>query len=389
MYPNLSYLFHDLFGTARDNGLSVVQMFGLFLGISFFLAAYILYLELKRKEQQGLLKATSVTIFEGTGPKFTEVILNAFFGLVLGLKLPGILTDFERFKEDAAGFVFSGEGNWGLAIIGALIFGGWAYYDGIRKKLPSPKKVNQIIHPYQRVGDMTVIAAIFGILGGRLFSILENLDAFWRDPAGQLFSGSGLTIYGGLILAFIANYIYVKRKGLRPIHVMDAIAPALILSYASGRLGCHLSGDGDWGIVNEMAKPGWFIFPDWAWAYDYPHNVLNEGIAIEGCTDKYCSRLSPPVFPTPIYEIIASTGIFLILWLLRKRIQITGFIFFLYLILMSIERFLIEYIRVNPLYEFLGGQYSQAQFISAGVFAAGVIGMIYWIRRHRSDNAGA
>lgn len=381
MYPNLSYLLHDLLGTARDNGFSVIQMFGLFLGLAFLTAAYILYIEMKRKEEEGYLAPVEVEGITGTGPKWLDVLLNGVFGLVVGLKVPTIIMDFSRFQEDAAGFIFSKEGNWPLAILGFFLFGGYTYWQGARSRLDKPKKIKTRISPYQRVGDITVIAAIFGLLGARLFSILENLDSFMNDPLGQLFSGSGLTIYGGLILAFVANYIYVKKHNIPPIHVMDAIGPALILSYAVGRMGCQISGDGDWGIVNELAKPGWFLFPDSFWAYDYPHNVLNEGVQIEGCTDKYCRRLSSPVFPTPIYEIIASVLIFAVLWILRKRVRITGFIFFLYLILMSVERFFIEFIRVNPQYEVFGMNLSQAQIISIGVFFAGIFGMIYWIRR--------
>ena len=377
MYPNLSYLLHDLFGTSRDNALSVIQTFGLFLGAAFFVAAYVLYLELKRKEKQGLISAIKKKEWEGKGPNWTDILINGFLGLILGLKVPAIIGDFDTFKDDAAGFIFSTEGNWPIGILCMLGFGGYYYWTGLKSKLAKPKEITRVIHPYQRVGDMTVIAAIFGILGARLFSILENLDAFFQDPLGQLFSGSGLTIHGGLILAFIANYIYVKRNKIAPIHVMDAIAPALIISYAVGRMGCHFSGDGDWGIINEMAKPGWFILPDWFWAYDYPHNVLNEGIPIEDCTDKYCRRLSPAVFPTPLYEVFGSIAIFLILWFTRKRIQLTGFIFFLYLVLMSIERYLVEFIRINPRYNFLGSDLSQAQIISIILFLIGLAGIGY------------
>lgn len=381
MYPNLSYLLHDIFGTARDNGFSVIQMFGLMLGLTFLTAAIILYKELKRKESEGLLVAITNEEWIGTGAKWIEVILNGLFGLVVGLKIPLIYGNFEAFKNDAAGVIFSTQGNWTIGILGFLVFGGFTYWQGNKEKLEVPKKVLRSTLPSQRIGDITVIAAIFGLLGARLFSILENLDAFWQDPLGQLLSGSGLTIYGGLILAFLANYLFVQKHKIPPIHVMDGIAPALILGYAVGRLGCQLSGDGDWGIVNELAKPSWFFFPDWMWSYDYPHNVLNEGIAIENCTDRYCKRLSAGVFPTPIYEIIASVFIFIILWVLRKRVKFTGFIFFLYATLMSIERFLIEYIRVNPRYDFLGQQLSQAQIISIGIFFVGIIGMYYWYQR--------
>lgn len=387
MYPNLSYLLHDIFGTPRDNALSVIQMFGLMLGLAFFVAAYVLYLELKRKEKQGLISGYEMTQITGSAPNVKEIFLNALFGFFVGLKLPGIVADFESFKDDAPGFIFSLKGNWAIALLAFAGFGIYSYWQAKKQQLEKPKKIKVLVHPYQRVGDLTVIAAIFGILGARLFSILENLDSFWQDPLGQLFSGSGLTIYGGLILAFIANYIYVKKHKIEPIHVMDAIAPALILAYAVGRLGCQLSGDGDWGITNELSKPGWFIFPDWAWAFDYPHNVLKEGLAIADCIDKYCTQLSPPVFPTPLYETIASVFIFFILWLLRKKINFSGFIFSVYLILMSFERFWIEFIRVNPRYKFLGTELSQAQIISVFLFLAGIAGLVYSVKYHKRHSS--
>lgn len=381
MYPNLSYLFHDLFGSARDNAFSVVQMFGLFFGLAFFSAAYIVYIELKRKEKDGLLHPVKRSETIGNGATIGEMISNGLFGFILGFKVPAIVNDFEAFKIDAAGVVFSGTGNWLIGLLGGAVMVAYTYWQGQKALLPQPKVVTKDIYPSQRIGDITIIAAIFGIGGAKLFSILENLDSFWRDPLGQLFSGSGLTVYGGLIIAFAANYIYVRRHKIHPIHVMDAFGPALILGYAVGRFGCQLSGDGDWGVVNELAKPGWFFLPDWAWSFDYPHNVLNEGVALDGCTDRYCRKLSPNVFPTPIYEIIVSVIIFVVLWALRKKVKWAGFIFFLYAILMSIERFFIEFIRVNPRYDFLGFDLSQAQFISMGIFVAGIVGMIYWYRR--------
>lgn len=383
MYPNLSYLLHDLFGTGRDNAFSIIQMFGLMLGVTFFVGAYILYIELKRKESEGLISGYDVEKIIGKGVNWKDVVLNAFFGFFLGFKLPGILTDFDHFKNDAAAYIFSGQGNWLIGFLAFIGFGGYYYWLGTKEKLDKPKKLKTHIKPHERIGDLTIIAAIFGILGSRLFSILENLDSFWQDPIGQIFSGSGLTIYGGLILAFTANYIYAKRHHIPPIHVMDGIAPGLMLGYGVGRLGCQISGDGDWGIINELPKPSWFVFPDWMWAYDYPHNVLREGAAIVDCLDKYCTRLVPPVFPTPMYEVIASVIIFAILWSLRKRIKFTGFMFFFYLILMSIERFFVEYIRVNPRYKFIGADYSQAQIISIFVFITGIVGLVYWYKKSK------
>jgi prolipoprotein diacylglyceryl transferase len=356
-------------------------MFGLLMGCGFFALGYILYKELKRKEQLGILKSTSKQVWEGKGVNINDVISNGIFGFVLGFKIPEIVMNFADFKDDAAGFVFSSRGNLLFGLLGLISFGGFSYWKGQQSKTEQPKQVTRVTHPHERVGDIIVLAAIFGILGSRLFSILENMDTFLKDPIGQLFSGSGLTIYGGFILATIAIAYYVRKNGMPAIHVADAIAPALILGYGIGRLGCQISGDGDWGIVNELAKPGWFFLPDWMWAYDYPNNVLNEGVTIDGCSDKYCSKLSPSVFPTPIYEVITSGIIFLILWFNRQKITKAGVMFSLYLTLMSVARFAVEHIRVNPRYNVAGLELSQAQLISIGLFAIGVFGLYYFKKK--------
>ncbi|MDH3649290.1 MAG: prolipoprotein diacylglyceryl transferase, partial [Saprospiraceae bacterium] len=198
----------------------------------------------------------------------------------------------------------------------------------------------------------------------------------------QFFSGSGLAIYGGLIVAFIYIYWYVNKKGIKPIHVMDSVAPALIMGYAVGRIGCQLSGDGDWGIVNTLVQPGWWFLPDWMWAYDYPHNVLEKGQMIEGCSWNYCRRLIDPVFPTPFYETVLSLVIFAILWLLRKRIRIPGVLFFIYLIFNGLERFWIEKIRVNDKIPMFGMELTQAEIISFLLFFVGIAGCIILSVRH-------
>jgi prolipoprotein diacylglyceryltransferase len=166
---------------------------------------------------------------------------------------------------------------------------------------------------------------------------------------------------------------------------MDAVAPALIMGYAVGRLGCQFSGDGDWGIVNTAPLPSWWFLPDWAWSYDYPHNVLNEGVPIEGCAWQYCHRLAEGVYPTPIYETFFSLIIFAILWALRKRIGIPGFLFFLYAFLNGIERYFIEKIRTNPDIEIFGMQATQAEYVAVLLIIIGIVGMIWtFVKRSRN-----
>ena len=157
---------------------------------------------------------------------------------------------------------------------------------------------------------------------------------------------------------------------------MDAVAPGLMIAYGVGRIGCQLSGDGDWGVI-AAAEPDWWILPHWLWAYDYPHNVINGGDAavemIQSCTDRYCTRLAEGHYPTPIYETTATFLIGLLLWSLRKKLTyLPGMLFAIYLITNGIERFFIEYVRVNDQYDFLGLNLTQAQLIAIGFMLAGV-----------------
>jgi phosphatidylglycerol---prolipoprotein diacylglyceryl transferase len=247
------------------------------------------------------------------------------------------------------------------------------------------KKGNPV-HPYKMVDSILIIAAIAGIIGARLFSILEYYDDFINDPLGTLFSMNGLTFYGGLILGSIAVLIYTKKRGIKTIHLIDAAAPALMLAYAIGRIGCHLSGDGDWGIDNLSPKPNWMSFmPDWVWAYNYPHNVINAGIPIPGCTGDYCNVLLNPVFPTPLYEIVVCTLLFLVLWLIRKRIKTAGILFSVYLILNGIERFFIEKIRIDIDYHIWGFAIKQAELISFILIVSGLFLIIYLLIQNRRN----
>jgi prolipoprotein diacylglyceryl transferase len=347
-----------------------------------------LYLEFKRKEKDGVLKPSKETIKIGLPASAGELFWNTVFGFVVGFKGAYLISNFSEFKADSVGVLLSGKGNLLAGLILAGVFAFLKYREGEKRKLDKPKIVHKDVYPHERIGDITIVAAISGILGAKLFAFFESAEtwsAFMNDPIGQLFSGSGLAIYGGLIVAFIVVFWFVKKKGIPPIQVMDAVAPALIIGYAVGRLGCQLSGDGDWGIVNELAKPDWFIFGDALWAYDYPRNVLERGVLIEGCEGIYCRRLAEAVFPTPIYETVMSLGIFGILWSLRKKISVPGVLFFIYVILISIERYWIEKIRINDKIDFMGMQLTQAEIISVLLFFVGIAGiLILYFRKNKA-----
>ncbi len=234
--------------------------------------------------------------------------------------------------------------------------------------------------PREHVSMLTLIAIVFGFLGAKIFAWLEDpvpLSEFFSDPF------SGLTIYGGLITAFIASVIYLRWYKMPLLQFMDAVAPGLMISYGIGRLGCHISGDGDWGIVNNAPTPSWI--PNWLWSYSYPNNVLNEGILLKDCIyNDYCFQLAEPVYPTPLYEAFFALILFLILWKLRTKIKIAGQLFFIYLIFNGVERFFIEKIRVNSVYEVLSFSITQAEIISVLFVISGVIGVL-WLKNQKQE----
>ena len=396
MYPDLSYILHHLIGTQPDNAASIVKTFGLLLVIAILTAAWMLNKELIRKEKEGLLKPSKIKITEGKPASAMELIGNAILGLILGLKIVYIFQNFAEFKLDPAGVILSAKGNWLGGIIGALLFAGFKFYEKHSARLPKPVVKHVKIYPHERLGDITILAAISGIVGAKIFAMLEDLDLLFSgdismgDFINQFFSGSGMAIYGGLIVAFFAVFYYLKKKNITPIHVMDAVAPALIVSYGVGRLGCHLSGDGDWGIVSELAnRPAWLAFlPDWLWAFDYPHNVIEEGSLIEDCTWRYCRKLDQTVYPTSVYELVMALGLGGFLWGIRKKVRIAGMLFFIYVFLNGFERFWIEKIRVNERYDVLGIQTTQAEFIAVVLMLIGIVGCLFLWQRHKKAKAG-
>lgn len=375
MFPTLGHLLSYLTGSDITLGFPT---FGLLVALAFVSAAVVMAREMKRKESVGLFKPfyEKVTIGEKAG--IGDFLGNAIFGFALGYKLVYAFQNKGAFLHNPADVIISLDGNWLFGILGALALGGWSYYQKQKKALPTPEVKNMEVHPYQLVPSITIVAAISGIIGAKIFHNLEYWEDFMADPIGGLTSFSGLTFYGGLIFGAVAVVWYVRRKGMNPWSVADSLAPGLILAYAVGRMGCQLSGDGDWGIVNTAAKPGWLTWlPDWMWSFTYPHNVATEGVPIPGCVGEYCQVLPEPVWPTPIYETMMGLLIFAILWAIRKKVDKPGLMISIYLIFNGIERFLIEQIRVNAEYNILGG-ITQAEIIATVLVILGIAGAWYF-----------
>jgi phosphatidylglycerol---prolipoprotein diacylglyceryl transferase len=213
--------------------------------------------------------------------------------------------------------------------------------------------------------EVTLLAIIFGIIGSKLFYLFENWEQFIINPIGQAFSPGGLTFYGGLILAIIAIWIYLKKHKIPFLFIADAASPSLALAYGIGRIGCHLAGDGDYGIPTSLP-----------WGTNYEHGTVPPSVMFRGSeiAKQYPGGIVPdniPLHPTPVYEFLIMLLIFWVLWRLRKKDWADGRLFMLYLILSGIERFSVEFIRLND--RLLFGL-TEAQLISVLLIIIGAIG---------------
>jgi len=373
MYPNLYFLIDDFFGV-KLNGLRLVNSFGFFVAIAFVASGFVLYNELKRKESIGEFTPTEESITIGAPASMSELLTSFFFGFLFGYKIIGAFTIADALNNTQA-FILSLQGNIGAGIlVGAImVYLKWKEKD--KDKLAKPETRKLLLWPHDRVGDIVLQAALWGFLGAKIFHNLENLEELMLDPWGSLISFSGLTFYGGLILATIAIIVFIRKYNMRVIHFADAMAPTMLFAYAAGRIGCHISGDGDWGIPNLNPKPFTWL-PDWFWSYQYPHNVVNAGVPIPGCVGNYCNQLPEGVYPTTFYEVIIMFILFLIVWMVRKKITQPGIITGIYFIFAGGERFFIEKIRVNNKYTFLPFQPTQAELISVILIILGIVFLV-------------
>ena len=220
---------------------------------------------------------------------------------------------------------------------------------------------------------ITILAVIFGIAGAKILFLIEEWQFFIRNPIGEAFSPGGLTWYGGFVLGMTAVTIYVRRKRIPFLKVWDGLAMGLILAYGVSRIGCHLSGDGDYGFPTSLP-----------WGTDYSHGTLPPSRAFAifpEIASRYPGGIVPdttPCHPTPVYEFLLGVAGFIVLWNLRKRPWPDGKMFMVYLMMSTVFRFSVEFLRLNP--RLLWGL-SEAQLIAVPLFVAGLAGMIMLDRR--------
>jgi prolipoprotein diacylglyceryl transferase len=194
--------------------------------------------------------------------------------------------------------------------------------------------------------NVVTVCALLGIIGAKLYHVFETPSDLVANPFGELFSRSGFAWFGGFLGVLLALYLLARKYKLSYLAILDVCAPAAAIGYAVGRIGCLTSGDGDYGTPTSLP-----------WGMSFPNGLV---------------PTTQHVHPTPIYEAIAATLIFWYLWRQGAKSlrgpRPVGEVAALYLIWMGVERFLVEFIRINPR-SFFG--LSNAQAASLGSIIAG------------------
>ncbi len=216
------------------------------------------------------------------------------------------------------------------------------------------RRLKEIGKPVDWAYEMLFTALIGGLVGARAYFIVQNYDEVKHDLLGNIFSGSGLVWYGGLIGGVITIVLWARWRNFLTLQMLDLAAPALALGYAIGRIGCQVSGDGDYGKASHLP-----------WAMGYPHGAVPTAPGVR-------------VQPTPIYETLSMGLLALILWRLRDTFR-AGTLFAFYLVGAGVERFLVEFARRNA---HVLGILTAAQIESAVMVVAGTIWLLVLLRRH-------
>ena len=235
--------------------------------------------------------------------------------------------------------------TFGLMFGLAFIVAGWI----------ATRRLAELGRPVDWSYEMVFAALVGGVVGAKLWWLVEEFSTISDDLVGALFSGVGLVWYGGLVGGAAGVLLWARWRRAPVLMVADLVAPALALGYAIGRVGCQLAGDGDYGVPSDLP-----------WAMAYPEGTVPTTVEVH---------------PTPVYEALAMTGVAAVLWRLRDSMPAGG-LFALYLVLAGIERLLVEFVRRNE--SVLLGL-SLAQFFSLAMVAVGLA----WLARLRGRPAGS
>tara|TARA_B100001248_G_scaffold219194_1_gene174745 strand:- start:1020 stop:1790 length:771 start_codon:yes stop_codon:yes gene_type:complete len=231
-------------------------------------------------------------------------------------------------------------------------------------------ELKKLGHDEKLASDIIFWSAVGGIFGAKIYYLIENIDRVLSsyNPIGMIFSGAGLVFLGGLIGSIISVSFVLKKNALPWLTFANIIGPLIFLGYAIGRLGCFLVGD-DYGIPSKLP-----------WAISFPNGIPPTTTNI--FSDLYpwidLSGFEPgliTVHPTQLYEAAACFMLFLLMWNYRSAPNVKDNLFFIYIFLSGVERFLIEFLRTNQKYLF--GVFSGAQIISFVMIVAGIYFLKY------------
>jgi phosphatidylglycerol:prolipoprotein diacylglycerol transferase len=182
------------------------------------------------------------------------------------------------------------------------------------------RRLRELGRPVDWAYEMVFGALVGGLVGSRVYYLFQHGDQFRHDPVGSTFGGSGLVWYGGVVGGTIGVCLWARRRGMLDAALLDLCSLPLALGYAIGRIGCQLSGDGDYGKPSHLP-----------WAMAYPHGTVPTTIKVQ---------------PTPVYETLAMGLVAFVLWRYRDRLR-PGLLFAWYLVLSGTERLLVEFVRRN------------------------------------------
>lgn len=223
------------------------------------------------------------------------------------------------------------------------------------------RRLRELERPVDWAYEIVFAALVGGLVGARGYFLIQNYGEVKGHLFSSVFSGSGLVWYGGAIGGAIGVLAWMRWRRVLELRMLDMAATALALGYAIGRIGCQVSGDGDYGIRSSLP-----------WAMGYPHGTVP----------------TPPgvrVQPTPIYETLAMGLVAYLLWQLRDRVR-PGVVIALYCVLSGLERFLVEFIRRN--HEVLAGL-TAPQLESIGLAIAGAVWLALMMRGRGLDGLRA
>jgi phosphatidylglycerol---prolipoprotein diacylglyceryl transferase len=216
---------------------------------------------------------------------------------------------------------------------------------------------------------LALIAVPAGVIGARLLFVVEEWRRFIVDPLGVVFSFGGLSWYGGMFFALLLMYLYLRHHRIGLLVFGDAAAPGALLGRGIGRLGCHLSGDGDYGVPTTLP-----------WGTDYSHGVYPPSAALARhpeLTQRYPGGVAPadlPMHPTGVYEFVLCALLFALIWRYRTRLVVDGQTFMLFFVALGMVRFGLEFIALTrPVAIGL----TEAQLISLGLIVIGAVGFGY------------